>query len=63
MKIIRYTKVLVEFRDQYDLVSIKLYIITKCCDKLNEPPHDKTNKMASAQSESLRRPHEETLGP
>ena len=41
----------------------------------NEPPHDKTNKMASASTEdrsawgstqsdqSLRCPHEETLGP
>ena len=30
----------------------------------NEPPHDKTNKMASAQSDqSLHCPHEESLGP
>ena len=29
-----------------------------------EPPHDKTNEMASAQSDqSLRCPHEESLGP
>ena len=29
-----------------------------------EPPHDKTNKVASIQSDrSLRCPHEETLGP
>ena len=31
-----------------------------CCF-VNEPPHDKTNKMASDQS--LRCPHKESLGP
>ena len=54
------------------------YLLVICitnCDSVNEPPHDKTNKMACAPSEdsaqrghlssliSLRCPYEESLDP
>ena len=59
-------KELNDLRETYLLPAfLKVAVVCRMIiSEANGPPHDKTNKMASAQSDqSLRCPHEVSLGP